>query len=83
MVRQREKKVLRAVKAARASRYPNKFTKSNAVSQAWSVCARCVLARAGTAGAADGNVLSRAAAIDDRSESHTIKSVCCAHAPIV
>jgi len=27
MVRQREKKVLRAVKAARASRHPNKFTK--------------------------------------------------------
>jgi len=52
MVRQREKKVLRAVKAARASRHPNKFTTSNAVSQAWSVCARCVLARAGTAGAA-------------------------------
>jgi hypothetical protein len=27
MVRQRERKVLRAVKAARASRHPNKFTK--------------------------------------------------------
>jgi hypothetical protein len=51
MVRQRERKVLRAVKAARASRHPNKFTKLKCGLQGVvHLCA--VLARAGAARAA-------------------------------